>query len=119
MRLRITLVRAAFVWSACCIPAVAQLKPPPAPPENPITPEKTVLGKILFWDEQLSSDNTMACGTCHQPRQGGADPNYTRQPGLDGHLGSADDIWGSPGVRLSDATGHYVPAPYYLFDRQV
>jgi cytochrome c peroxidase len=31
------------------------------------------LGKILFWDEQLSSDNTMACGTCHPPRAGGTD----------------------------------------------
>ena len=41
------------------------LPPVPVPPENPITEAKRVLGKILFWDEQLSSDNTMACGTCH------------------------------------------------------
>ncbi|MFT6833860.1 MAG: cytochrome c peroxidase, partial [Planctomycetota bacterium] len=37
------------------------LTPPPAPPENPVTAEKAVLGKILFWDEQLSSDGSIAC----------------------------------------------------------
>ena len=31
------------------------------------------LGKALFWDEQVSIDNTMACGTCHEPRYGGRD----------------------------------------------
>ena len=31
------------------------------------------LGKALFWDEQVSTDNTMACGTCHAPRAGGTD----------------------------------------------
>jgi cytochrome c peroxidase len=31
------------------------------------------LGKTLFWDEQLSSDNTMSCGTCHAPSHGGTD----------------------------------------------
>jgi cytochrome c peroxidase len=31
------------------------------------------LGKALFWDEQVSIDNTMACGTCHDPRIGGTD----------------------------------------------
>ncbi|MBL8899146.1 MAG: cytochrome-c peroxidase [Planctomycetes bacterium] len=31
------------------------------------------LGKTLFWDEQLSSDNTMSCGTCHLPSAGGTD----------------------------------------------
>lgn len=37
--------------------------PPPESAENPITEEKRILGKILFWDEQLSSDDTVACGT--------------------------------------------------------
>jgi cytochrome c peroxidase len=34
---------------------------------------KRVLGKLLFWDEQLSSGNTMACGTCHDIASGGTD----------------------------------------------
>ena len=47
------------------------LPPVPAPAQNPITAEKAVLGKILFWDEQLSSDDTVACGTCHRPATAG------------------------------------------------
>lgn len=31
------------------------------------------LGKTLFWDEQVSADNTVACGTCHIPASGGTD----------------------------------------------
>ena len=99
--------------------ARAQLGPPPQPLENPITDEKTMLGKILFWDEQLSSDNTMACGTCHQPHQGGADPRFTQTPGPDGKYYTDDDIYASPGVISSDSTGHYVPSPAFGLGPQV
>lgn len=34
---------------------------------------KRRLGKALFWDEQLSSSNIMACGTCHAITRGGTD----------------------------------------------
>ncbi|PHS08246.1 MAG: cytochrome-c peroxidase [Kordia sp.] len=33
---------------------------------NPITNEGATLGRILFYDENLSSDNTVSCSTCHQ-----------------------------------------------------
>ncbi|HET6202424.1 MAG TPA: cytochrome c peroxidase [Planctomycetota bacterium] len=78
------------------------LPPVPVPPENPITPAKAVLGKILFWDEQLSSDNTVACGTCHIPSAGSSDPRSflppSIHPGLDGLFGTPDDVRGSMGV---------------------
>lgn len=32
---------------------------------NPITDEAATLGRILFYDTQLSVDNTVACATCH------------------------------------------------------
>ncbi|MEC8251780.1 MAG: cytochrome c peroxidase, partial [Planctomycetota bacterium] len=41
------------------------LAPVPVPAQNPITPAKTILGKLLFWEEQVSSNNRVACGTCH------------------------------------------------------
>ncbi len=82
--------------------------PVPTPPQNPITEAKRVLGKILFWDEQLSSDNTMACGTCHLTEIGGADPRPANHPGPDGLLGTADDIRGSRGVVRSDENNDYV-----------
>jgi len=90
---------------------------PFAPPENPVTEEKRVLGKILFWDEQLSADNTMSCGTCHIPAEGGNDPRIGINPGHDGVFGTADDIAGSRGVILSDADGQYLRSP--LFDLSV
>ena len=58
--------------------ATAQLiTPPPESSANPVTEQKRVLGKILFWDEQLSSDDTVACGTCHIPAAGGGDPRLS------------------------------------------
>ena len=77
--------------------AFAAVPPVPVPPENPITEPKRVLGKILFWDEQLSSDGSVACGTCHRPAFGGADPRAGRYPGVD--KGTIDDVRGSPGHR--------------------
>lgn len=39
----------------------------PAPKENPTTPERVALGKLLFFDPRLSGDNKMSCATCHRP----------------------------------------------------
>jgi cytochrome c peroxidase len=66
------------------------------PEENPYSNEKRLLGKILFWDEQLSSTNDVACGSCHIPSSGGADPRIGTFPGKD--KGDFDDVYGSPGV---------------------
>jgi cytochrome c peroxidase len=35
--------------------------------ENPLTKEGIALGKKLFFDPVLSSDNTVSCATCHEP----------------------------------------------------
>ena len=94
--------------------ALAALPPVPVPAENPITEPKRVLGKILFWDEQLSSDGTVACGTCHRPAFGGADPRAGRHPGVD--KGTIDDVRGSPGIVHLDRNGK--PAPHPLFGDQ-
>ncbi|MHC4960402.1 MAG: cytochrome c peroxidase, partial [Planctomycetota bacterium] len=72
------------------------------PRANPLTPEKAVLGKILFWEQQISSSRTVACGTCHSPRHGGADARLGRHAGPDGKLDTGDDIFGSPGVAPLD-----------------
>lgn len=37
------------------------------PPSNPLTREKVELGKRLFFDKRLSSDNSISCATCHDP----------------------------------------------------
>ncbi|MBS1794185.1 MAG: VCBS repeat-containing protein [Acidobacteria bacterium] len=101
------------------------LDPPTEPPGNPITAAKAYLGKTLFWDEQLSSTDTVACGTCHRAGAGGTDPrtviNSTRSqnPGFDGLFNTADDVFGSPGVPSNNADGTYTLSGIYKFNEQV
>jgi cytochrome c peroxidase len=45
----------------------------PSPPDNPQTPEKIALGRLLFWDPILSGGQDIACATCHHPAFGFAD----------------------------------------------
>ena len=40
------------------------------PEDNPMTRAKIELGRQLFFDERLSSDNTISCASCHDPAQG-------------------------------------------------
>jgi cytochrome c peroxidase len=95
------------------------LPPVEFPPENPFSEEKRVLGKILFFDEQLSTDNTIACATCHIPGSGGADPRLSVNPGPDGVTGTNDDVFGSRGVIRADAAESYEPDPVFGLSRQV
>jgi cytochrome c peroxidase len=99
----------------------AQLPPVQAPQENPVTAEKVLLGKILFWEEQLSSDDTMACGTCHMPEAGGGDPRSATaaHPGFDGLTGTRDDVHASPGMVRQDAQADFGLHPTFGLRPQV
>lgn len=44
-----------------------------APPDNPTTPVKVALGRLLFYDPILSGDKDVACATCHHPNNGYAE----------------------------------------------
>jgi cytochrome c peroxidase len=105
---------------------VPPLDPPgPAPQANQITAAKTNLGKVLFWDEQLSSTRTVSCGTCHRGGKGGSDPrsvfanSRSTNPGFDGISGTADDVTGSPGVPLNTADGLYAWSGSFGLKEQV
>jgi cytochrome c peroxidase len=39
----------------------------PQPKDNPITPEKVALGRMLFFDPRLSGSGAISCATCHDP----------------------------------------------------
>lgn len=112
--------------TAFVIAFVPQSLPPvQVPPENPMTTEKALLGMALFWDEQLSSTNTVACGTCHIPSAGGSDPRTdafpldSTHPGPDGLFGTADDKLGSRGVPWHFADGRYQYDPVFGLDVRV
>ncbi len=68
-----------YFLSSILIPApgsAAHLEPfknTPTPVNNPQTPEKIELGKMLFFDRRLSGDGTMSCATCHIPEFGFSD----------------------------------------------
>jgi cytochrome c peroxidase len=90
------------------------------PAGNPMTAEKIRLGQALFYEEQLSSDDSMACGTCHQPDAGGGDPRAgARAPGLDKKLQTRDDEFGSPGMFLQDPKGNRLAHALFGLERQV
>jgi cytochrome c peroxidase len=41
--------------------------PPPAPADNPMTPDRVALGARLFADPRLSGGGDRSCATCHRP----------------------------------------------------
>jgi cytochrome c peroxidase len=45
----------------------------PLPPSVPVNKKKAALGKKLFYDTRLSSDNTLSCSSCHNLQTGGVD----------------------------------------------
>jgi cytochrome c peroxidase len=44
------------------------------PTDNPITNPGATPGRVLFYDKQLSANNTVSCASCHQQSAGFADP---------------------------------------------
>jgi len=119
-----------FLFLLCAVApslAIGQTGPPPppqlppvqVPSANPITEEKRLLGKILFWDEQLSGDSTVGCGTCHAQGRSGTDGRIGIHPGPDAIFGTVDDVRGSPGVVHADASGHPVQDALFGFNKQV
>lgn len=44
-----------------------------APADDPMTPAKVALGRLLFWDPILSGNKDVACATCHYPQFGYTD----------------------------------------------
>jgi cytochrome c peroxidase len=49
----------------------------PDPEDNPITPAKVALGRLLFFDPILSATKDVACATCHHARFGWGDGRAT------------------------------------------
>ncbi|WP_291851996.1 cytochrome-c peroxidase [Lutibacter sp.] len=56
-------------------------------PNNPITADKVLLGKKLYFDNRLSKDNTQSCNTCHNLETYGVD-NLSTSPGNNGGFGT-------------------------------
>jgi cytochrome c peroxidase len=89
-----------------CVPSYPAVQ---YPSPNPPSDDKAMLGKFLFWEEQMGELDTMACGTCHRSFSGGSDPRtkdaIAHLGGPDGVIDTApsatsDDIRGAAGVPM-------------------
>lgn len=47
------------------------------PEDNPMTPEKIELGKMLYFDKRVSKDGSVSCATCHDPTMAWAEHTPT------------------------------------------
>jgi len=103
---------------------------PQAPEDNPTTPAKVALGRLLFWDPLLSGPEDVACATCHHPQNGYAE-NRDVSIGVTGiGLGSSRRLAPGSSIPLvkrnsptvlniafsgSDESGRYDPANAPMF----
>ena len=56
----------------------------PVPANNPLTPAKISLGRLLFFDRRLSHNNTISCAMCHVPEQGFSSNEMATAVGIEG-----------------------------------
>jgi cytochrome c peroxidase len=78
---------------------------------NELTKEKFELGRKLFYDGILSSDNTVSCGNCHSQVHAFADHNVTFSTGVNNGIGERNSpsitnmIW-SPSFMWDGGVNH-------------
>jgi cytochrome c peroxidase len=81
----------AALWAASPVASPPQpplgLPPVPFPLENPYSPAKAELGRMLFFDPRLSSSGRISCASCHKPEFAFAD-NQRFSAGIGGELGT-------------------------------
>ena len=61
------------------------------PLDNPMTEEGIELGRLLFYEKQLSGDNTMSCSSCHNIENAFAENNQF-SVGIDGISGTRNSM---------------------------
>lgn len=58
-------------------PIIDGFPKPQVPADNPMTQEKVILGKQLFYDKNLSGNQTQSCSSCHIQQHAFAEPIAT------------------------------------------
>ena len=95
------------------LPAGLQAGSAYIPEDNAMSAEKVALGRLLYFDKRLSHDDSVSCGTCHDPGHGWAEPRKT-STGIHGKVGgrnaptvinrlfSKEQFWDGRGQDLED-----------------
>lgn len=78
------------------------------PSDNLPTPERTALGKVLFFSTEFSSDNSISCASCHRPELAFTDGRGV-SPGVAGRMGT----------RNAPSLANVGYLPYYLREGSV
>jgi len=73
----------------------------PEPEDNPTTPEKVALGRLLFYERRLSSGGQLSCASCHEQQSAFSVPEATS-------LGAADE----PTARNAQSLANIAYASY-------
>lgn len=79
------------------------------PPGNPITDNGATLGRVLFYDKNLSINNTIACASCHKQANAFSDPDAKS-------LGFNGGLTGRNSMSLIDAK--YYPNGRFFWDQR-
>ncbi len=66
---------------------------PIAPADNPLTAEKALLGKSLFFDQRLSLHGDVSCNSCHNLAAGGDDDGAAQRMAGRNIRRSAPSVW--------------------------
>jgi cytochrome c peroxidase len=77
--------------------------------DNPITDAGATLGRVLFYDTQLSLNNTLSCASCHQQKHAFSDPRTFSK----GHDGREGDRHAMPLVNL-----RFEPSGRFFWDER-
>ena len=118
-RLAIALVAPTFLLLTGCRSKVSErpvgnpitIHPPlglplvPIPVDNPPTLQTIALGRRLFYDPQLSKDNTLSCATCHNPKFDFTDGRRV-----------AEGVGGASGVRNAPTIINTAYLPFQFWD---
>ena len=83
------------------------------PADNPITDQGATLGRVLFYDRQLSRNNTVACGSCHLQHAGFSDPRRV-SVGFEGGQ-TTRNAMSLANLRYSNILGH---RPGFFWDER-
>ncbi len=79
------------------------------PLNNPITDNGATLGRVLFYDKNLSVNNTIACASCHKQASAFSDP-VVKSEGFNGGLTNRNSMG------LTDAK--YYPIGRFFWDQR-
>jgi cytochrome c peroxidase len=87
---RLALIAPAFLMFALAadpnLDVPLGLLPVRFPKDNPYSPAKRELGRLLYYDTRLSADGTVSCATCHAPQHAFTD-NKAVSDGIRGQKG--------------------------------